>query len=30
MAGCIWLEGKLDARIERKSCCDIDNLKKEG
>ena len=24
------LEGKLDARIERKSCCDIDNLKKEG
>ena len=30
MAGCVWLEGKLDARIERKSCCDIDNLKKEG
>ena len=30
MAGCLWLEGKLDARIERKSCCDIDNLKKEG
>ena len=30
MAGCIWLEGKLDARIERKSCCDIDNLKKEA
>jgi len=29
MAGCVWLEGKLDARIERKSCCDIDNLKKE-
>lgn len=28
MAGCIWLEGKLDARIERKSCCDIDNVKK--
>ena len=30
MAGCVWLEGKLDARIERKSCCDIDNLKKEA
>ena len=30
MAGCIWLEGKLDARIERKSCCDLDNLKKEA
>ena len=30
MAGCVWLEGKLDARIQRKSCCDIDNLKKEG
>ena len=26
MAGCVWLEGKLDARIERKSCCDLDNL----
>jgi len=26
----VWLEGKLDARIERKSCCDIDNLKKEA
>ena len=25
-----WLEGKLDARIERKSCCDLDNLKKEA
>ena len=30
MAGCVWLEGKLDARIERKSCCDLDNLKKEA
>ena len=30
MAGCVWLETKLDARIERKSCCDIDNLKKEA
>ena len=30
MAGCIWLEGKLDARLERKSCCDLDNLKKEA
>ena len=30
MAGCVWLESKLDARIERKSCCDLDNLKKEA
>ena len=30
MAGCVWLEGKLDARIERKSCCVLDNLKKEA
>ena len=30
MAGCVWLEGKLDARIKRKSCCDLDNLKKEA
>ena len=30
MAGCVWLEVKLDARIERKSCCDLDNLKKEA
>ena len=30
LAGCVWLEGKLDARIERKSCCDLDNLKKEA
>ena len=26
MAGCVWLEGKLDARIERKSCCDLDSI----
>ena len=30
MAGCVWLEGKLDARIERKSFCDLDNLMKEA
>lgn len=30
MAGCIWLEGKLDARIERKTCCELPEEKQEG
>jgi len=30
MAGCIWLEGKLDARIGRKTCCELPDNTQEG
>lgn len=30
MAGCVWLEEKLDARIERKVCCELPEETQEG